>query len=66
MKSKFLRELSASDFNKTQISDIGDHAAAIGVEEHHLHFGANTRRIAVDHLEASFRKSISESNGNHW
>ena len=46
-ETEFLREQCASDFNETQISDVGYHAPTISIEKHHLHFCADKRPASI-------------------
>src|SRR5437660_10729502 len=43
-EAEFLGKMCARDLNETQISDIRDDASAIGIEKHHLHLCADSRR----------------------
>jgi hypothetical protein len=42
-KPKLLGQQSPRDLNEAEVSDIVDYATTIGIEEHHLRFGLNTR-----------------------
>src|SRR5437016_11685110 len=43
-KSELFGQMCARDLNKTQISDVRHDASAVGVEKHHLHVCADSRR----------------------
>src|SRR5207248_6040693 len=44
-KPKFFGQQRPRDLDETEISDIRHNPAAIGIEEHDPHFGANARRL---------------------
>ena len=44
---ELFREESPRDFNKAQIGDVMDDGGAVGIEEHHLHVGADARGAFV-------------------
>src|SRR5439155_11353104 len=46
-KSQLFRKLRPRDFDKTEIRNVRGHTAAIGVEEHHLHFGSDAWRVGI-------------------
>src|SRR6266480_623545 len=43
-KAEFFGQMCARDLNETQISDVRHDASAVGVEKHHLHICADSRR----------------------
>lgn len=47
--AQLFREEGPRDFDKTQVSDVVDHAGAVGVEKHDLDIGRNRRRIGFVH-----------------
>src|SRR5207249_10175660 len=46
-KSQLFRKLRPRDCDKTAIRNVRGHTAAIGVEEHHLHFGSDAWRVGI-------------------
>src|ERR1051326_988088 len=46
--------MRARDLDETQIRDVRHNTSAIGVEEHHLHFGTNLRRCGHGALNLRF------------
>src|SRR4029077_13550224 len=43
-KAEFFGQVCARNLNKTQISDVRHDASAVGIEKHHLHVCADSRR----------------------
>jgi len=62
-EAELFGEKGARNFDEAQVSDVMDDRGAIGIEKHHLQFGANERRIFVQHAKPSFRKrSLKQRN----